>query len=163
MGVKISTLVILLMATAILAATALYVRNILEVNIRGTVDVKPTTVDVNLNIDSREGERVIFLGTQYIPRGTVIVKPQLVGYEGNLTLILNGELELTSSSHRYRISMPCLTSIREPCYRIALIIPGYDEPLAIEKGTYNITLVVRWNANGVGRFHLKLLLEYYDG
>lgn len=155
-------LIVLLVLVAILTVAALYIKDILEVNIKGTVNVKSTVIEVNLDIDSREGEKTIFLGTQYIPKGAIIVKPQLVGYEENFTLTLNGELELTSSSHRYRVLMPCLISIREPCYRIASIIPGYDESLAIEEGTYNIAFIVKWNASGTGRFYLKLFLEYHS-
>ncbi|MCS7111406.1 MAG: hypothetical protein N3D82_05030 [Ignisphaera sp.] len=158
-------LALLLVTVVVLAAAALYVRSILEIDVKGSVDVKPSTtvVDVKLDIYSREGEEVITLGTINIPtRGSVIARSKLVNYEGNITLVISGELQLDSHSRQYRIVMPCLASIGEPCYRIAVIIPGYDEPLDIEEGAYNATLVLRWIASGLGKFHLKLYLGYSE-
>lgn len=158
------TLVVIVIATASLATIALHLRYILEVNVRGTVDVKSnaTVIDVNIDIDDRRGEKIINLGNVYIPRGNTIVKADLVSYEGNFTLLLNGELQLDSAIYSYRIAMPCLVAIGEPCYRILMVIPGYDTPLTIEEGVYNTTFIMRWDASGTGSFHLKLLLEYSE-
>lgn len=166
MGVKRSAYVILatLIIVSTLISTALYVRNLLEVYLDGVVSVKPSTrvVDVELNVDSVVGEKLIDLGSIYVPAGSVIVRSELVSYEGNFTLILSGELLLESNERSYRILMPCLASIGGHCYRIMMLIPGYDVPLTVSEGFYNSTLLVRWSAEGVGRFRLKLMLEFID-
>ncbi|MEM1748758.1 MAG: hypothetical protein QXT83_03990 [Sulfolobales archaeon] len=166
MGRRSSMYIILAVLTvaSALIPTALYVRNLLEVNLNGVVSVGPSirVVDVELNVSSRMGEKLVSLGRIYIPTGNVIVRSKLVGYEGNFTLILNGELFLESSNYSHRILMPCLVSIGDYCYRIMMLIPGYDVPLNISEGFYNSTLFIRWSAEGVGRFHLKLLLEFTE-
>lgn len=166
MGRKSSAYVVLaaLIIVSVLIPTALYVRSLLEVNLDGVVSVKPSVrvVDVELNVDSRMGEKLINLGSVYIPAGSVIVRSELVSYEGNFTLILGGELLLESNERSYRILMPCLASVGGYCYRIMMLIPGYDTPLTISEGFYNSTLLVRWSAEGVGRFRLKLILEFIE-
>lgn len=143
-------------------ATAFYIRSLLEINVGGVVRVKPNAlvVDVKLNVDSGEGVKVINLGSLNIPAGSIIIKKELSSYEGNFTLILNGELLLSSSMYNYSIKMPCLLDLGGQCFRILMLIPGYDVPLKVEEGYYNITLILRWNAEGVGKFDLRLFLEF---
>lgn len=157
-------LAVLLSATVLMTALALYVKNILEVDIRGTVNVKSTirVVDVKLDIDSVEGVKNIDLETIYIPKGRIVVRSELISYKGNITVIMSGTLQLNSQSNSYRILMPCLMSIGEPCIRIAMIIPGYDEPLDIEGGVYSTTLTLSWTASGLGEFHLRLYIEHSE-
>lgn len=157
-------LMVAVIATASLVTIALQLKYILEVNVRGTVNVKSnvTVIDVDIDIDDRRGEKIVNLGNVYISRGNTIVKADLVSYEGNFTLLLSGELQLDSTTNSYRIAMPCLVAIGEPCYRILMVIPGYDVPLTTEEGVYNATFIMRWYAGGTGRFHLRLLLEHSE-
>lgn len=157
-------LVVAVIATASLMTMALQLKYIFEVNVRGTVNVKSnvTVIDVDIDIDDRRGEKIVNLGNVYIPRGNTIVKADLISYEGNFTLLLSGVLQLDSTMHSYRIAMPCLVAIGEPCYRILMVIPGYDVPLTTEEGVYNVTFIMQWHASGTGRFHLKLLLEHSE-
>lgn len=157
-------LAVVFVATATLAYAALIVKNVLEVNIEGTVNVppNPTAVDVELNIDKKEGEKTVNLGNINIPAGNLLVKPNLTEREGDFDLALSGVLVLESSKRTYRISMPCLASAGGACYRILMVIPGYDIPLSIEEGVYNVTLTLRWTAEGTGKFRLKLILQYSE-
>lgn len=166
MGSKyaIHLILIALIVVGALIPAALYVRSLLEVNLKGVVDVKPNikVVDVEFSIDDGVGEKLIDLGNIHIPAGNVIIRSRLVSYEGNFTLILSGELMLESNTSSYRVLMPCLANIGDHCYRIMMLIPGYDAPLPISEGDYNATLTIRWSAEGVGRFHLKLVLEFSE-
>ncbi|MEM1983532.1 MAG: hypothetical protein QXZ63_07750 [Sulfolobales archaeon] len=166
MGSKyaIHLILIALIVVGALIPAALYVRSLLEVNLKGVVDVKPNikVVDVEFSIDDGVGEKLIDLGNIHIPAGNVIIRSKLVSYEGNFTLILSGELMLESNTSSYRVLMPCLANIGDNCYRIMMLIPGYDAPLPVSEGDYNAALTIRWSAEGVGRFHLKLVLEFSE-
>lgn len=155
---------LIILVACVITPTAFYVRNLMEVNLKGVIDVKPSTkiIDVEFNVDSEEGERSVSLGSLYIPSGNVVVRGKLTSYEGNFTLILSGELLLRSGTHSYKILMPCLASIGGHCYRIMMLIPGYDAPLTVTEGDYNATLTLRWSAGGVGKFSLKLVLEFSE-
>lgn len=163
MGRRIITyLALIFVVSAALTSAALIIRNVFEVSIEGIVNVPPTgaVMDIELNVDEKEGERVINLGVFNIPAGSIIVRPNLTRREGSFAIVLGGELTLKSDKHVYRILMPCLMSVGKPCYRIMMLIPGYDTPLNVEEGVYNATLTLRWTAEGSGKFRLKLTLEY---
>ncbi len=166
MGIKTSMYLALavLLSAAVLIPTALHIKNLLEVNLEGVVEVEPKTIVVNVGLEVRssEGEITFDLGNVYIPAGSVIVRKVLSSYEGNFTLILNGELFLMSDASSYRISMPCLLDIWGRCCRIMMLIPGYDTPLKVEGGNYAAKLTLRWSAGGTGNFNLKLYLEFNE-
>jgi len=160
------TVVVVLLATVSIYATVETLRNLLNVNVSGVVNVPSTGLDVGLsfnvelNITVEEGEEVFNLGLVEIPPGPIIVRRELVSSEGDFTLVLSGELSLESGSQRYAIPMPCLLSLGEPCYRVLVLIPGYDAPLEVSGGKYNATLRLRWLARGTGSFYLRLTLTY---
>lgn len=37
-----------------------------------------------------------------------------------------------------------------------MIIPGYDRPMKVEPGTYNVTMILSWRASGRGEFDLTI-------
>jgi len=152
------TLIILITSTSVVVG----VRYLLEVNTVGIINVSNTVkvVDIKLDINEREGIKTIDLGSIKIPSGNIQVRSKLVSYEGNFSILLNGELILKSDNMTYRILMPCLLSIEESCYRVMMLIPGYDSPLKIDEGLYEVVLTLRWLANGYGIFNLKLYLEW---
>ena len=154
----IITLIILVTSTSAVAG----VKYLLEVNTVGVINIPNITkvIDIKVDINEREGVRTINLGSIYIPTGNIQVKSKLVSYEGNFTLLLSGELILKSDNVTYRILMPCLLNIGESCYRILMLIPGYDSPLKIAEGEYEVTLILKWLASGYGVFNLKLYLEW---
>jgi len=154
----IITLIILVTSTSAVAG----VKYLLEVNTVGVINIPNITkvIDIKVDINEREGVKTINLGSINIPTGNIQVKSKLVSYEGNFTLLLSGELILKSDNVTYRILMPCLLNIGESCYRILMLIPGYDSPLKIDEGEYEVTLILKWLASGYGVFNLKLYLEW---
>ncbi|MEM3988471.1 MAG: hypothetical protein QXZ22_07755 [Sulfolobales archaeon] len=147
---------------AILAvAIAIALSPILEVGIEGVVKVPPTlrVVDVELVIDREKGSASFDLGDVSLPMGRVLARVVVASYEGNFSVAVSGVLSLVSGDREYRILMPCAITIREPCYRATVVIPGYDAPMQVEEGTYRATLNLTWVARGTGRFHARLYLE----
>ncbi|MCX8185286.1 MAG: hypothetical protein RMI56_04000 [Sulfolobales archaeon] len=140
---------------------ALALAPLLEVRIEGVVEVSSAlkTVDVNLVIDSEEGSQDIDLGEIKIPKGKVVTRVVLLSREGEFNISISGLLVLKSEDRSYRIPMPCAISIGEPCYRVMVIIPGYDAPMSVEEDTYRATLELNWRARGSGRFSARLYLE----
>lgn len=63
----------------------------------------------------------------------------------------------------YNISMPCLFSQGEPCYRVMMLIPGYDAPLRIEEGAYRATLALNWRASGEAVLFIEELVIGCEG
>ncbi|MEM4933454.1 MAG: hypothetical protein QXN82_01180 [Desulfurococcaceae archaeon] len=157
------TILLLVVAVVVLG---LHLVNVININIRGTVNVTtPIVIErgIELDITTEKGSEVLDLGVVEIPRnGTIQVRAQLVECSGDFKLLLDGTIEIRSENRVYRISMPCLAGINEPCYRIMAVIPGYDEPMPIEKGKYNITLILKWTASGRGSFYLKITGTYIE-
>lgn len=164
--VKAPLYAILLVALASSAVVAgLAVLNILNVRISGYVNVPGSTVierEIKLNITSETGSVMFNLGTVKLPAGEFQVKGYLEDYEGDLKLTLNGALVLKSNATTYEINMPCLASIGETCYRATVIIPGYDAPVTIKEGAYNVTLTLSWHAMGQGVFRLRIVGNFTE-
>lgn len=143
-------------------ASAFYGVAFLRVVVRGVIDVQPTLLDteVVVPIRSPSGETVYDLGTVRIPSdGFVRVLTALEGTSGGFRLLMSGVLELVSNHSTYRIVMPCLVSVNEPCVRIQALLPGYDEALPIRGGEYRARLVLSWiKAEGSGEFRLRISL-----
>ncbi|MCC6016623.1 MAG: hypothetical protein LM582_06245 [Desulfurococcaceae archaeon] len=160
-------LVILLITVAIsISVSALYIKNLIDINIRGVVDVNKNiflNIDLDLIINSKSGSKIFDLGFVKIPKnGSIQIKSELLEYSGDLKLVLNGLIEFKSSNRSYRISMPCIASVNQPCYRVLMVIPGYDIPMNIENGVYNVSLTLEWSAEGSGKFYLKIFAIYSD-
>lgn len=115
---------------------------------------------VPLNFTAGEGELALELGTLRSDTACwVKFKPKISALaRGNATLLLSGVLVLNGTpsvrvpeeSQRwleYRVSMPCLLSVGEECFRVMVLIPGYDAPMRIEAGEYRVELVLHWRAS----------------
>lgn len=158
--------IVVVLATVSTYAAVETFRNLLNISVGGVVNVPSTglgtepSFNIKLNITTAEGEEVFNLGQVELPPGPIIVKRELVNFEGSFTLVLSGELFLESSNGSYLIRMPCLLSLGEPCYRVLVLIPGYDAPLDVVGGRYNTTLRLRWLAKGTGSFHLRLTIVH---
>ena len=85
----------------------------------------------------------------------VTLKPVLFSLRGDAVFTLSGKAYLipvrgeansttTKPCTEYSISMPCIASTT-PCYRVQVVIPGYDQPLRLESGRYNLSLELSWN------------------
>ncbi|MEM1526295.1 MAG: hypothetical protein QW775_06280 [Ignisphaera sp.] len=164
---KMLLLVILLVLSIVATTTGLYLAHLFDINIWGNVNVEEPTIiesDIELNIDREVGSKIYELGVVNIPKNiSMQIKGELRDYKGDIKLVLNGILELKSKEKIYRINMPCLININEPCYRVAMIIPGYDAPLTVVSARYNVTLTLSWKASGKGSFYLKLVGSYSEG
>lgn len=134
---------------------------LLEVGIEGVVDVPPRlkAVDIKLVIDREKGTASFDLGEVAVPKGSILAKAVLVSHEGEFGASVSGVLTLESGERVYRIAMPCAIAIGEPCYRVMVLIPGYDTPLPVEEGAYRATLNLSWVARGWGRFYARLYIE----
>lgn len=151
-------------AASILIAV-LVLSTVITMEITGDIGVRvvdetlpsPESFNIELIVERERGEKIVKLGGLRIPCGNMQVKSYVIDYEGNLTIVIGGELTLESERFRYRIPMPCLASIGELCYRILMLIPGYDTPLKVEEGIYNITLILSWSAKGSGRLRLRMV------
>lgn len=154
-------LVLLISSLAALAVVlALALGPILEVRIEGVVSVPPKTkvVDVRLTIDREEGSESFDLGEVAVAGGGLVARVVLQSYEGDFAVVVSGVLTL-SGKQNYAIPMPCAIAVGEQCYRVMVLIPGYDTPMPVEEGIYRVTLNLSWRARGSGRFYAKLYLE----
>lgn len=149
---------IILLSLAI-ATFALYFGNFLETN-ENSLSERQKYLDMTIDIENKTGEISFSLGPVQLTKGNLIIRPKITGYYGNLTIALNGAVLLTSTSNSYRINMPCLFSSSEPCYRVMMLIPGYDIPLGVEEGVYNLSIILSWKAMGTGRLYLRILIEH---
>jgi len=57
--------------------------------------------------------------------------------------------------------MPCLYSNTQ-CIRILVLIPGYDAPLDIDRGEYNVSLEISWMVEGSGDASIKMSLQILE-
>jgi len=77
--------------------------------------------------------------------------------EGDVMVALNGRAILVGvNGDKYAVSMPCLYANIE-CFRVSMLIPGYDTPMPLPGGIYSVSLELSWyGASGVGMIRLKL-------
>ena len=104
------------------------------------------------------GEAVLELGElRFSNPAFVLFKLVLRVLEGRANFTVSGELTLESAfegeppragSRVYRVLMPCLVEQNMPCYRVMVVIPGYDAPLRVEEGVYRPTLKLSWISTG---------------
>ncbi|MEM1690919.1 MAG: hypothetical protein QXG48_03980 [Thermofilaceae archaeon] len=106
---------------------------------------------ISLPVSPREGEAEVALGTLTLNSSCYLrFKPVLSAQtEGNASLIVSGSLLLKEvvEGIEYRISMPCLLSVGEGCARILALIPGYDAPMLVKPGAYEVTLTLSWSTS----------------
>lgn len=126
----------------------------------GAMDVGnlPKTYSVDVKVDDHEGSSSYLLGRVILPSTCLVVKPELTSHDKNLTLVVSGTLILRSSNASYLINMPCMIVVGEPCYRVMMLIPGYDTPLCIESSEYDLELTMTWRTSDKGSFIVNLTL-----
>lgn len=146
-------------------ALAVGINYLIIFRIGGEVSVGDAeTVNVVLDISTASGSKMFKNVTTVSIKENTAIKFKVLNYstEGNLTIILNGIATLRSDSNTYRVLMPCLLSIGEPCVRVLMLIPGYDTPLPVEPGKYFIDLEFSWKAKGYGKYSLVLVIESHE-
>ncbi|RLG82132.1 MAG: hypothetical protein DRO40_08365 [Thermoprotei archaeon] len=164
-------LVIAILAIGSIIAGYYMLKERIVFNIIGNVSISETPrpfeteevseITINLNITKPSGTAVFENITSIeLEQDTYIMfKALSSNVNGDLSLILSGQAIISNATHSYRISMPCLLNINKECYRVMMVIPGYDEPMKLPKGRYDITIILSWNeAEGSGRLELKLAM-----
>ncbi len=104
------------------------------------------------------GSSTVALGTLKVESGCALqFKPVLVpqDLDGDANLTVSGVLLLSGPSE-YRVAMPCLLSIGEPCFRVLMLIPGYDAPTPIEPGEYSVALELSWKSSKDAVVHVSI-------
>ncbi|MCS7104372.1 MAG: hypothetical protein NZ954_02245 [Thermofilaceae archaeon] len=117
--------------------------------------------NVQLVLSPGSGEITIPLGTTTFDSSCQVrFKPELsASVRENASLIISGSLLLrkVEKGAEYRVSMPCLLSIGEGCFRIMMLIPGYDAPMRVEAGVYETILTISWSSSAYAEVVLKRL------
>ncbi|MEM0491365.1 MAG: hypothetical protein QW784_02445 [Acidilobaceae archaeon] len=112
----------------------------------------PPRIELNIKPETREGNiKFKNVGALTVKKDTtVILKPVNLNTDKNLEVIISLVIELESKDRNYTINMPCALANTE-CSRIMVLIPGYDIPLSIKQGEYNLNIIVSWNILGTGK------------
>lgn len=163
MGLK--HVILLVIAAAVLVAGVLYAVNwyYTVFNIHGEVSTGEggyRVINMALNITVPEGSKA-FPSIAWLDAGNNTgVWFRVIGSDirGDMKIAVNGKAILRSAGRSYTINMPCLLVKNMPCYRIQMLIPGYDAPLRIMPGNYSVTLILTWRAEGRGEFNIELAM-----
>jgi len=138
------------------------------ISIRGNVEMIPSRVRVELGaIDSPQGSKTYNNIARLIVRNStgIMVRVEATGKGAQagtgLSVIIAGRLSLEGGGRSYSIAMPCLYTNTE-CARIMILIPGYDTPMPIEKGEYNVSLELSWTAEGAGEIPVELSIQVVE-
>lgn len=116
--------------------------------------------NVRLTLAPDSGAVEVALGTLTLDSACYVrFRPELsASVRENASLIVSGTLFLRRGTDlEYSISMPCLLSVGEACFRILVLIPGYDAPMQIEPGVYEVSLTLSWVASAQAELVLKRL------
>lgn len=135
---------------------------------QAAAELIPRNVSIDLGPVGSSGNRSYAHIAKLVVRNatSVIVKPRLdvLKISGNLDVVGGATLILTSlggDGTVYRIPMPCSISTGA-CYRPMVVIPGYDEPLAIRAGEYSVSLHISWQTVGQGETRIAVKLDIVE-
>jgi len=165
---------IIVIISIVIAASLLYTSVIL-----GTINIKavfmitnkedqmsPNNIELDLGVISSPSGSKLFsnvaklnLSNDTYIRVVPVIKE--ASKTGNVSLTLSAIIYLNNKEKNYSIFIPCLYSTRE-CARIMIVLPGYDAPLRVEKGEYNVSVEIRWIARGNGTIDLLLSMQIVE-
>jgi len=115
-----------------------------------------------LMLTAGRGEEVLSLGSiNFSESSNVVFKPEVQLLSGNARFIMSATLELEGSARSYKVDMPCIAASGMECFRVMVLIPGFDAPMPIEKGVYSARLRVSWQSSG--DIKVKITLRYSLG
>ncbi|MEM2383175.1 MAG: hypothetical protein QW521_03285 [Desulfurococcaceae archaeon] len=117
--------------------------------------------DISLAVDKACCRKTtIDLGLLNMPSdGCIKAEVSDVRALGELSLVMSGALILkpvNKEDSTIQIEMPCMVSIGTNCFRIEKVIYGYDVPLMIKRGDYELTLILHWSAVESGKLSFKI-------
>ena len=132
-----------------------------DYTIRG-ITLEPNEVKLNLDMMAPEGSKAFNNVAKLIVPSEggwvkfVVSESTLPGDE----VSIDATIRLQGGTRDYTINMPC-AAYKGECIRLSTVILGYDEPLYIEGGVYNITVEVSWHSRGSvsGGVSLSLTIE----
>ena len=76
-----------------------------------------------------------------------------INLKGEPVVRLNGVASLDGE----RIPLPCIYSNHpDGCFRVQVVIPGYDDFMRLETGTYNVNLELSWEAVREGEIEITI-------
>ncbi len=131
----------------------------LAINSARNISREEETLILEFSVDSGKG-KVFFenIGTINMEfQGNIRLRAEVVSVEGLDRIVLNGKAILEADEAEYEILMPCIYTLNVECYRILMVIPGWDQPLRIKPGKYSLSVMLAWsNAEGKGKVKLKV-------
>jgi len=115
-----------------------------------------------LTLTAGRGEEVLSLGSiNFSESYNVVFRPEVQLLSGNARFILSATLELEGSARSYKVDLPCIAASGMECFRVMMLIPGFDAPMLIEKGVYSARLRVSWQSSG--DLKVRITLRYSLG
>ena len=161
---RLIALVLVALAAASIVGYAAYEELAGWIGVRGVIKVEkgvqmnPRSIEISLNITSSKGEASYKnIAVLKVPgkEARILFKVFDRKIGSSVSLALGGTVIL-KGPREYRIPMPCMLYTGS-CIRIMSIIPGYDAPLSVEEGSYNVSLTIDWmKAEGEGPISFKI-------
>ncbi|MHB9302130.1 hypothetical protein [Thermofilum pendens] len=107
------------------------------------------------------GELEVSLGTLVVGAPSkVVFRPTLESVAPPYAnLSVGGVVELRGT-RSYSVAAPCFYVRGEQCYRVMVIIPGYDAPMDVEPGRYEVSMRLGWKSSADVDAVLVLGVEY---
>jgi len=131
----------------------------LAINSARNVSREKEALTLEFGVGSEKGE-VFFenIGTLNMQsQGSIKLRVEVISVEGLNGIVLSGKAILKSAETKYEVPMPCIYTLNTECYRILMIIPGWDQPLRIHPGKYSLSVKLTWsNAEGEGKVKLRI-------
>jgi len=121
--------------------------------------LRPEVVILEVPIDSERGFKSFddIATFKVLKETNIIFKLEKAAVKGNLSIAISCHAYM---GEEYEIDMPCLFMHRAKCYRVLMLIPGYDVPLKVHEGDYKLSLKVMWmEAKGEGEVYLKVCIR----
>ena len=161
-GLKgVSRLAAALVIIAALAASAILIKQMITAGPdMKSVEMSPGIVELDLGLIGKPRGRTCRVSAATLvahSRAKILFTGWLEAPHG-LAIQVSAVVRLVGPRN-YTVPMPCLVDTLGRCVRIQAVVPGYDEPLGIEPGTYRVDICVEWLAEGSGEARLAIAVE----
>jgi len=123
-----------------------------------------TAIEMTLHIDSYSGSRNYedITTLNLSQKRYIQFKLLKVEVQGDINSIaISGKATLRSSSGKeIEVDMPCIYTYNASCFRISMVIPGYDTSLLLPSEVYTVSINLTWSeALGKGNIIIHLAIE----
>ncbi|PUA33655.1 MAG: hypothetical protein B7O98_04385 [Zestosphaera tikiterensis] len=130
-----------------------------EVNVSVQVPSEENVIELKLDVRNSSGSVTYSnVSSLYLDRDVnVMFKLLSAEVNGDVKITLSGQVTLVSDDGiKYVVPMPCLFA-NNGCFRVLMLIPGYDTPMSLPRGKYSISLTLTWyGASGEGIIKLRV-------